>query len=90
VQIIALSVVLVVSAHASGEKIGYNGPVVGPIVGAVVAVVVLTIVVIHYSKKRPITGCVISGTNGITVTDEKDKQIYALSGNTTVTSRKTA
>jgi hypothetical protein len=40
-------------------------------------------VAIHYSKKRTITGCVNSGGNGMTVTDEKDKEIYALSGDTT-------
>ena len=34
-------------------------------------------------KKRTITGCVTSGQNGMTVTDEKDKQVYALSGDTT-------
>ena len=44
--------------------------------------VVVTIVIVHYSKKRSITGCVSSGPNGMTVTDENDKRIYALSGDT--------
>ena len=82
VLMVALSVVLVVPAHASGGKIGYSGPVVGPIVGAAAAVAVVIILGIHYSKKRAITGCVNSGTGGMSVTDEKDKQVYALSGNT--------
>ena len=50
-------------------------------VTAAIAVVV-TIVVIHYSKKRTITGCVDSGANGMTITDERDQRVYVLSGNT--------
>jgi hypothetical protein len=44
--------------------------------------VVSTILIIHYSKKRTITGCVNSGKNGLTVTDENNKRIYLLAGNT--------
>ena len=56
----------------------------GAIVGIVATVVVVTVVVIHESSnlKRTTTGCVSSGENGISVRDEKDKRIYALSGNT--------
>jgi hypothetical protein len=40
-------------------------------------------VVIHESsKKRSITGCVTPAENGMSVTDEKDKRSYALSGDT--------
>jgi hypothetical protein len=46
-------------------------------------VAILIIVAIHYSKKRSITGCVAAVGNGMTITDEKGKQIYALSGDTT-------
>ena len=47
------------------------------------AVVVITVVVVREStKKRMITGCVNSEENGMSVMDEKDKRIYALSGNT--------
>jgi hypothetical protein len=45
--------------------------------------VVATVVIVHYSKKRAITGCVVSGESGMTLTDEKDKQTYMLSGDTT-------
>ncbi|MGA6984816.1 MAG: hypothetical protein WBZ01_02075 [Terriglobales bacterium] len=83
VLIVALGVALAAPAKAQGGKIGYSGPVVGPIVGAVAALVVVVLVAIHYSKKRSVTGCVTSGTNGTSITDEKDRQIYALSGNTT-------
>jgi hypothetical protein len=70
-------------AQAGGGKIVSTGTIVGAIVGIVAAVVVVTVVVIHESsKKRTITGCVSSAENGMSVRDEKDKWIYALSGNT--------
>jgi hypothetical protein len=53
------------------------------IVAATAAATVLVVVLIQKSKKRAITGCINSGENGMTITDEKDRQIYALSGNTT-------
>ena len=67
---------------------GQIGPSAGPIIAAIVvtvaAVVIVTVVVIHEStKKRTITGCVNSGANGMTLTNERDKQIYELSGDTT-------
>lgn len=71
-------------AQAQTGKIGgvTTGEVVGAIAAAAAVVVVVVIVAVHYSKKRAITGCVNSGTNGMTLTDEKDKQVYALSSNT--------
>jgi hypothetical protein len=52
-------------------------------VGVVAAVAIVAYLVIHESsKKRSITGCVVSSENGRSVTDEKDKRSYALSGNT--------
>ena len=85
VVIITLSFVLCFPAEAqsSSGKIVSNGTIAGAIVGVVAGVVVVAIVAVHYSKKRFITGCVHSGTSEMTVTDEKDKQIYALSGDTT-------
>jgi hypothetical protein len=82
--IVALSVALSPSAEAQtgGVKIVSNGTIAGVIVGVVAAVVVVAYVVIHESsKKRSITGCVIPAANGMSVTDEKDKRSYALSGN---------
>ena len=49
------------------------------VVSAAVAVVVIVLVVHHRSNKSAITGCVTSGPNGISLTDEKDQRIYALS-----------
>jgi len=84
VLIIALSFALCVPVEAQNSgKIVSNGTIAGVIVGVVAGVAVVAIVAIHYSKKRTVTGCVNSGANGMTVTDEKDKQIYALSGDTT-------
>jgi anti-sigma-K factor RskA len=51
---------------------------------AVAAVVIVVVVVIHDSnQKRTITGCINTAQNGMTVTDEKDKRVYTLSGDTT-------
>jgi hypothetical protein len=53
------------------------------VAGIVVVAVVVTVVVIVLVKHRPqrVTGCIASGANGMSVTDEKDKRSYALSGN---------
>ncbi len=52
------------------------------VVSAVVAVAI-TVVVLHERRKdKNITGCVSSASSGMTITDEKDKQAYALIGNT--------
>lgn len=84
VLIVALSLGLCLPVEAQNSgKIVSNGTIIGVIVGAVAGVAVVVIVAIHYSKKRTITGCVSSGANGMTIADEKDKEIYALSGETT-------
>jgi hypothetical protein len=85
--IIALSFVLCMPAEAQEfGNLGQIGPskgeIVGAIVGVVAAVAVVAIVAIHYSKKRTITGCVKPAPNGMIVNDEKDKRVYALSGDT--------
>jgi hypothetical protein len=83
VLIIALGMALSTPARADSLKTTSEHIVIGIVAVAAAVAVVVTVVVIHYSKKRAITGCVNSGAHGMTVTDEKDKQIYALSGNTT-------
>jgi len=53
-------------------------------IAAVAVAVVVTVVLIHQaSANRTITGCVNSSQDGIAVTSEKDKRVYALSGDTT-------
>jgi hypothetical protein len=81
VLIVTLSVILAAPAEAKGYPSG--GAIVAAIVGVVAVVVIVAVVVVHKStEKRTITGCVNSGQNGMSVTDEKDKRSYALSGNT--------
>lgn len=70
-------------AQAPTKPIVSTGTIVGAIVGIVAALAVVTYVVIHESsKKRTITGCVSSGQNEMSLTDEKDKRFYALTGST--------
>jgi hypothetical protein len=92
VLMIALSAALAVPAKAQGFPQGFpsgpivgvpKGAIVGGIVGTAAVLVVATVVIIHYSKKRAITGCVVSGQSGMTLIAEKDKQTYMLSGDTT-------
>jgi hypothetical protein len=80
VLIVALSMVFAMPARADKLQTEGEAIVIG-IVAVGVAVVVATVLIIHYSKKRRITGCVNSGESGKTVTDEKDKRVYVLSGN---------
>jgi hypothetical protein len=82
VLIVALCAVLAIPAHADQLGDDIRNAVIG-IVAVSVALVVITVVIVHESrKKRTVTGCVTSGANGMSVTDEKDKRIYALTGNT--------
>jgi hypothetical protein len=89
VLVIAFALGLSTTAQAQKPTIGPGGkPIIShtQIAGifAIVAgvAVVGTILVIHYSKKRSITGCVTSANNGMTVTDEGNNRTYLLSGNT--------
>ena|ERR1017187_3316097 len=54
--------------------------VIGIVVVAAAIGVVATVLILHYSKRATITGCVKSETNGMSVTNEKDQRNYALSG----------
>lgn len=81
-----LVLILCIALAAPVEAKGWpptGGEIVAGIVGVSVAIVVIAVVVVHEStKKRTITGCVLSGENGMRLTDEKDKRMYTLSGNT--------
>ena len=83
VLIIALVVTLPPPARADNLKTLGEDIVIAIVAVAATVGVVATVLVIHYSKKRAITGCVNSGTDGMTLTDEKDSRIYSLSGDTT-------
>jgi hypothetical protein len=72
-----------VEAQSGGGKIVSNGTIVGVVVGVVAAVVIVAVVLVHKSSgKRTVTGCVGSGLVGMSVTNEKDKRVYALGGGT--------
>jgi hypothetical protein len=81
VLIIVLSGALAVPARAEsfqtlGRQIDVGIVVVSVAIGALVV-----FLIVHYSHKTSkITGCIRSGANGLSVTDEKDKRLYALSG----------
>jgi len=48
------------------------------------AIAVVTIASVHHRRKKiEVTGCVIAGGKGMTVTDDEDRKIYVISGNTT-------
>jgi hypothetical protein len=53
-------------------------------IAAVAVVVVVTVILIHQaSTNKTTTGCVSPAQNGMTVTNEKDKRVYTISGDTT-------
>ena len=81
VLVVVLCAALATPARADLKSRADNDIVAGVVVAAAI-VVVAVIVIVHYSKKRTVTGCIRSGPGGMTVTDEKDRQTYALSGNT--------
>jgi hypothetical protein len=89
ILVVALSLGLSTPAQSQKPAIGPGGkPIIShtQVAGifAIVAgiAVVGTILVIHYSKKRSITGCVTSANNAMTVTDEGNNRAYLLAGNT--------
>ena len=84
IWIVAFCVILATPARVAADELHnqIRDAVIG-VVAAAAAVTVIIVVVVHESKKkRTVTGCVTSGTNGMSVADEKDKRIYVLSGNT--------
>ena len=73
------------AASMRAESIATAGKQItaGIVVVAVGVGVLVTFLVIHHRHKgRSITGCVISGPSGTSLTDENDKRTYALSGET--------
>jgi hypothetical protein len=53
-------------------------------IAVVAVVVVVTVVLINQaSSNRTVTGCISSAPNGMLVTSEKDKKVYALTGDMT-------
>jgi hypothetical protein len=81
VVVVALTMVLVVPAKAVSAE-GVLITVAATTVAAAIATVVIVASVQHRSKKIVVTGCVIAGEKGMTLTDDEDRKIYVISGNT--------
>jgi hypothetical protein len=80
VVIVVLGMALAVPAKADLPSKNED---IGILVGIIATAVVITVVVmLEVSKDRTITGCVRPGEKGMTITGEKDNQVYVLSGNT--------
>ena len=85
-----LALFLLLSLPTFAQTGGFGGfGNIGPSKGEVVAIIVGVAVIItgggflihHETHKHPsITGCVASGADGLTLKNEKDKKVYALSG----------
>lgn len=59
-----------------------NGEIAGVLVAAGAVIGVVIYVAYRQTHKHPsVTGCVGSGGGGLTLTNAKDKKVYALSGN---------
>ncbi|MGA8683307.1 MAG: hypothetical protein WB625_15460 [Candidatus Sulfotelmatobacter sp.] len=80
--IVVLSVGLAMPARAANPETVLI-VIAATTAAAAIAAVVTVASVQHRRHKIVITGCVISGEKGMTVTDEEDSKIYVLSGNTT-------
>jgi len=81
VLITFLSVGLATSARAETLNAARDQIVTGIVVVSAGVAVGVTLLILHQKHKHStITGCVRAGANGMDVTDERDKRIYALAG----------
>ena len=82
---LALCLLLALPAlpQSGGGTIGpSNGEIIGIIAGVAAGLVVVGVLIYHGTHKHAssMTGCVASGADGLTLRNEKDKKVYALSG----------
>lgn len=83
VLIVVLSLALATPAKANNLDNAARNIIIGIVVVTAAVAVAVTVVIMHESKKdRTITGCVKSEGNGMTIADERDQQVYSLTGNT--------
>jgi len=83
VLIVALTVGLAVPARADSFTPAKVLIVVAATTVAAAIAVVALVSVHHKRKTIVITGCVIAGEKGMTLTNEEDRKLYVLSGDTT-------
>jgi hypothetical protein len=83
---------LALSRNTSADTLKSNADnIIIGVVAAVAVVVVVVAVLIHRSaKQKTVTGCVVAAQSGMSVTDEKNKRVYRLSGDTKVLNRASA
>jgi hypothetical protein len=80
-----LVVVLIVAAAKPARAVDAEGVLIiiaATAFAAAIAIGVTVSIAQHKRKKIVITGCVISDEKGMKVTDEEDKKIYVLTGDT--------
>lgn len=81
VLVAVVCVALAAPARAESIQTAGRQVEVGIVVLSVaIGVLVVVLIVHHRHKNSSITGCVVAATNGLNVTDEKDKRTYAVSG----------
>jgi hypothetical protein len=81
VLIVVLSMALTAPARAESLATAEKQVITGIVVVSIGVGVLITYLIVHYKhKKSTITGCVVSGANGLSLTDEKDKRAYTVSG----------
>jgi hypothetical protein len=79
ISIVSLSLI----RPARAESLDTAGKQIYAGIAVVAAAVVVggVLIILHEKHKTTVvTGCVTSATGGMTLTDDKDKQVYALSG----------
>jgi hypothetical protein len=77
-----LSLALSRNTSADTLKSSADNIIIGVVVAVAVVVVVAAVVIHRSAKKKTVTGCVVAAPNGMSVTDEKTKRLYRLSGDT--------
>jgi hypothetical protein len=81
--IAVLCVALIAPARAESLETAGKQITAGIVVVSAAVGVLVVFLIIHYKhRKSSITGCVVSGANGVSLTDENDKRTYALSDDT--------
>jgi hypothetical protein len=82
VLVVALTVSFATPARAESLQTAGKQIVAGIVIVSVAVGAGIALLIVHEKRKKSaITGCVISGASGLSVTDEKDKRTYALTGN---------
>jgi hypothetical protein len=78
---VVLCAALAAPARAESFQTAGHQIVAGIVVVSAAVAVLVTVLIVHYKhKKTTITGCVAPGASGLSLTDEKDQRLYAVSG----------